>query len=57
VPKRLGERLQNAADITLVNLPFDAPPLLERLVWNLRFTASPAHAWMRAQIAEVAKTL
>jgi LysR family nod box-dependent transcriptional activator len=57
VPKRLGERLQNAADITLVNLPFDAPPFLERLVWNLRFTASPAHAWMRAQIAEVAKTL
>jgi DNA-binding transcriptional LysR family regulator len=57
VPKRLGERLQSAADIKLINLPFDAPPFLERLVWNPRFTASPAHAWMRAQIAEVAKTL
>jgi LysR family transcriptional regulator, nod-box dependent transcriptional activator len=57
VPKRLGERFQSAADIKLIDLPFDAPPFLERLVWNPRFTASPAHAWMRAQIAEVAKTL
>jgi LysR family transcriptional regulator, nod-box dependent transcriptional activator len=57
VPKRLGERLQGAADIKLISLPFNAPPFLERLVWNPRFTASPAHAWMRAQIAEVAKTL
>jgi len=57
VPKRLGERLQSAADIKLIELPFDAPPLLERLVWNPRFNASPAHAWMREQIAEVAKTL
>jgi LysR family transcriptional regulator, nod-box dependent transcriptional activator len=57
VPKRLGARLQSAADVKLVDLPFDAPPFLERLVWNLRFTASPMHVWMRAQIAEVAKTL
>jgi DNA-binding transcriptional LysR family regulator len=57
VPKRLAERLQSAADIKLLDLPFGAPPLLERLVWNPRFTASPAHSWMRTQIAEVAKTL
>ena len=57
MPKRLGERLQSAADIKLLSLPFNAPPFLERLVWNPRFTASPAHAWMREQIAEVAKTL
>jgi DNA-binding transcriptional LysR family regulator len=57
VPKRLGDRLQVAADIKLIDLPFDAPPFLERLVWNLRFSASPAHVWMRAQIGEVAKTL
>lgn len=57
VPKRLGERLQSAADIKLIGLPFNAPPFLERLIWNPRFTASPAHAWMRAQIAAVAKTL
>ena len=57
VPKRLAERLQSAADLKLIPLPFNAPPFLERLVWNPRFTASPAHAWMRTQIAEVAKGL
>jgi DNA-binding transcriptional LysR family regulator len=57
LPKRLGERLQQAADIKLIDPPFNAPAFLERLVWNPRFTASPAHTWMRAQIAEVAKTL
>ena len=57
VPKRLGERLQSAAEIKLIDLPFNAPAFLERLLWNPRFMASPAHTWMRAQIAEVAKTL
>jgi DNA-binding transcriptional LysR family regulator len=56
VPKRLGQHFQSVADIKLIDLPFNAPPFLERLVWNPRFTASPAHAWMRKQIAEVAKT-
>ena len=57
LPKRLGERLESAADIKLIPLPFNAPPILERLVWNPRFTASPAHTWMRAQIAEIAKSV
>ena len=57
LPKRLAERLESAADIKLIPLPFNAPPILERLVWNPRFTASPAHAWMRAQIGEVGKSL
>lgn len=57
VPKRLGERLLHAADIKLVDMPLNAPPFLERLVWNARFTASPAHTWMREQIADVAKML
>lgn len=57
LPRRLAQRLQRPADIKLIDLPFDVPPFQERLVWNPRFSASPPHTWMRAQIAEVAKTL
>lgn len=57
VPRRLGERMQRAAEIRLLELPFDVPPLQEKLVWNPRFTSSPGHVWMREQMVEVAGTL
>jgi DNA-binding transcriptional LysR family regulator len=57
VPRRLGERLRTAADIRLVELPLDVPPLREKLIWSPRYTASPAHAWFRARVAEIAQTL
>ena len=57
VPRRLGERLERAADIRLVEPPLDLPPLREKLVWSPRFTASAPHAWLRARIVEVASKL
>jgi DNA-binding transcriptional LysR family regulator len=57
VPRRLGERLQRAADIRLVELPLEVPPLREKLIWSPRFTASAAHAWLRERLVEVAQTL
>ena len=54
VPRRLGERLRQAADIRLIEPPFVAPPLREKLIWSPRFTASAAHAWLRSRLAEVA---
>jgi len=57
VPRRLGERLVPAADIRLVELPLDIPPLREKLIWSPRYTASPAHAWFRERLVEVAKAL
>jgi DNA-binding transcriptional LysR family regulator len=57
VPRRLGERMQQAAEIRLLELPFAVPPLREKLVWNPRFTTSPGHVWMREQIVEVAGEL
>ncbi|MBN1237521.1 MAG: LysR family transcriptional regulator [Gammaproteobacteria bacterium] len=57
VPKRLGERMQEAADLRLLELPFDAPALCEKLAWNPRFTSSPGHAWMRELLVEVARSL
>ena len=57
VPRRLGERLRQAADIRLIEPPFDVPPLREKLIWNPRYTASAAHTWLRARFVEIAKTL
>ena len=57
VPRRLGERMQQAARIRLLELPFEMPPLREKLVWNPRFTSSPGHIWMRELIVEVARNL
>jgi hypothetical protein len=44
-------------DLRLLELPFSIPPLREKLAWNPRVTTSPAHAWMRTQIVEVAAAL
>jgi DNA-binding transcriptional LysR family regulator len=57
VPKRLGERLRAAADIRLFELPFEVPPLREKLAWNPRFTSSPGHAWLREQLVAAADGL
>jgi DNA-binding transcriptional LysR family regulator len=57
LPRRLGERMALSADIRLLELPFDVPPLREQLAWNPRFTSSPAHIWMRELLAEVAEGL
>lgn len=57
LPRRLGEHMQSAAEVRLLELPFDVPPLRQKLVWNPRFTASPGHTWMRELIAAAARRL
>jgi LysR family transcriptional regulator, nod-box dependent transcriptional activator len=57
VPKRVAERLQQAANIKLIESPLDLPPLRETLVWSPRFTQSAAHVWMRNKLVELAKLL
>lgn len=57
VPRRLAERLREAASIRLLDLPVEVPPLAEKLVWNPRFTQSLPHIWMREQIASIASAL
>ena len=57
IPRRLGERVRHAADIKLVEPPFDIPPLRETLFWCPRFTASPAHTWLRERFCEAARAI
>ena len=57
VPRRLGERLRHAAEIRLIEPPFDVPPLREKLIWSPRYTASAAHLWLRTRLTEIATAL
>jgi DNA-binding transcriptional LysR family regulator len=57
IQRRLGARLERSADIKLLEPPFEIPPMCERLAWNPRFSASLAHAWMREQLVEAAKSV
>jgi len=57
IPRRLGERLRLAADIRLIEMPFEVPPLREKLIWSPRYTASAAHIWLRTQLSQVAASL
>jgi LysR family transcriptional regulator, nod-box dependent transcriptional activator len=57
IPRRLGERLERAADIRLIEPPFEAPPLREKLIWSPRYTSSAAHAWLRERFVELAATI
>jgi len=57
VPRRLAQRLQEAAHLQLMDIPVDVPPLAEKLIWNPRFTQSRPHIWMRELLANIAATL
>jgi LysR family transcriptional regulator, nod-box dependent transcriptional activator len=37
--------------------PIPLPSITEMLWWNPRHTMDPAHAWLRARIAEIAAEL
>jgi len=54
VPRRLAERLKQAANINLFDLPVKVPDLSEKLIWNPRFTTSLGHIWMRDLMASIA---
>jgi len=45
------------ADVRFLEPPMDLPPITEMLWWNPRRTMDPAHAWLRARIAEIAAEL
>jgi LysR family nod box-dependent transcriptional activator len=57
VPARAAPHLQRTADVRLLDPPVAFPTLVERLWWHPRHAGDPAHAWLRARIAEVAAEL
>ena len=57
IPTRAEPFLRRTGDIRVLEAPVEFPPLVETLWWHPRATADPAHAWLRARIGEVARTL
>jgi LysR family nod box-dependent transcriptional activator len=57
VPARAAPHFQRTADVRLLDPPVAFPTLTEMLWWHPRHTGDPAHAWLRARIAEVAAEL
>ena len=57
VPERAAGHLRRTADVRFLEPPMDLPPITEMLRWNPRHTMDPAHAWLRARIAEIATEL
>src|SRR6266576_1378297 len=57
VPERAAGHLRRTADVRFLDPPIDLPPITEMLWWNPRRTTDPAHAWLRARIAEIAAEL
>jgi LysR family nod box-dependent transcriptional activator len=57
VPERAAGHLRRTADVRFLEPPMDLPPITEMLWWNPRRTMDPAHAWLRARIAEIAAEL
>lgn len=54
VPERAVPHLRRTAAIRLLEPPVALPAITEMLWWHPRHTANPAHAWIRARIAEIA---
>ena len=57
IQERLGRRLAARANLRLVELLFDTPPLAEAMYWHNRDTSDPAHRWLRNMLRNVAASL
>jgi LysR family nod box-dependent transcriptional activator len=57
VPERAAGHLRRTADVRFLEPPLHLPSITEMLWWNPRHTLDPAHAWLRARIAEIAAEL
>jgi DNA-binding transcriptional LysR family regulator len=57
VPERAVPYLRRTADIRVLEPPVALPAITQTQWWHPRHTASPAHAWIRARIAEIAAEL
>ena len=57
VPERAAGHLRRTAAVRFLEPPVRLPSITEMLWWNPRHTMDPAHAWLRARIAEIAAEL
>ncbi|MHC5264326.1 LysR family transcriptional regulator [Streptomyces sp. UC4497] len=56
VPERLGRRVAQAADITLLEPDLELQPLRQCAYWHSRRDADPGHRWLRDRLLSVARS-
>jgi LysR family transcriptional regulator, nod-box dependent transcriptional activator len=54
---RIAERFRKAAELRVFPPPFRIPDIHDSLFWCARNTSTPAHAWFRSLLIEVASRL
>jgi DNA-binding transcriptional LysR family regulator len=52
---RLAELLVARTELRILELPFDAPPIVEGFWWHPRHDGDPGHRWLRERAAEIAE--
>lgn len=57
VPSRMASLWQRSADLRVLSLPIETPPVVETLWWHRAHTADPAHRWLRETAVEAAARL
>ena len=51
LPTQLAHHVAPGADIAVYLPPMEIPPAALTMIWHRRFSASPAHRWLRDEIA------
>jgi LysR family transcriptional regulator, nod-box dependent transcriptional activator len=49
----LAERLRAVAELRVLELPIETPPLIFEMSWNPILTGDPAHTWLRDVVSEL----
>jgi DNA-binding transcriptional LysR family regulator len=54
-PRRIAESLDPQRGLLHFKPPLDLPDYSTRLVWHQRFSADPAHRWLRRQVIDACR--
>ncbi len=57
IPRQLAEKVAQDVGLACYTPPFPLEPALIVAAWHRRYSASPAHCWLREQIAELTQPL
>lgn len=57
LPTQLARHIAPTAGLSVYNAPIPIPVAHLCMIWHRRFSSSPAHQWLRAQIAELTAPL
>ncbi len=57
VPRQLAEKVASGLGLSLFAAPMAVPPALIVSAWHRRYSASPAHRWLRGLIADLTAPL